>query len=70
LSAEIGFINIEYDLDGPMTDSIAKSVSPSLAEITGASADQAKDLLFSLLLEVARRHQPEIESVLLGQVPI
>ena len=34
--------------------------------ISGISAKEASDLLFQLLLEVVRRHQPEIEPVLLG----
>ena len=34
--------------------------------IGGISAKEASDLLFRLLLEVVRRHQPEIEPVLLG----
>jgi phosphoenolpyruvate carboxylase len=39
---------------------------PPPAVISGISAKQAADLLFQLLLEVVRRHQPEIERVLLG----
>jgi phosphoenolpyruvate carboxylase len=40
--------------------------APPEAVISGTSAQQASDLLFQLLLEVVRRHQPEIEPVLLG----
>lgn len=40
--------------------------APSEAVISGTSAQEAADLLFRLLLEVVRRHQPEIEPVLLG----
>ncbi len=39
---------------------------PPGAVISGTSATEAADLLFRLLLEVVRRHQPEIEPVLLG----
>ena len=39
---------------------------PPPAVISGISAKEASDLLFQLLLEVVRRHQPEIEPVLLG----
>ena len=39
---------------------------PPEAVISGISAKEASDLLFQLLLEVVRRHQPEIEPVLLG----
>jgi phosphoenolpyruvate carboxylase len=39
---------------------------PPPAVIGGISAKEASDLLFKLLLEVVRRHQPEIEPVLLG----
>jgi phosphoenolpyruvate carboxylase len=39
---------------------------PPPAVIGGVSAKEASDLLFRLLLEVVRRHQPEIEPVLLG----
>ena len=40
--------------------------APPEAVISGTSAQEAADLLFRLLLEVVRRHQPEIEPVLLG----
>ena len=44
---------------------------PILAEPDSAQADsfaiEARNLLFKLLLEVVRKHQPEIEPVLLGQ---
>jgi phosphoenolpyruvate carboxylase len=39
---------------------------PPGAVISGTSAKEAADLLFRLLREVVRRHQPEIEPVLLG----
>ena len=44
---------------------------PVLAEPDSAQADsfaiEARGLLFKLLLDVVRKHQPEIEAVLLGQ---
>jgi phosphoenolpyruvate carboxylase len=43
---------------------------PPPAVISGISAKEASDLLFQLLLEVVRRHQPEIESALLGGADI
>ena len=43
---------------------------PPPAVIGGISAKEASDLLFQLLLEVVRRHQPEIESALLGGADI
>ncbi len=36
------------------------------ALITGTSAKEAADILFGLLLDVVRRHQPEIEPILKG----
>ncbi len=39
---------------------------PPAAVITGISAKEASDLLFQLLLDVVRRHQPEIEPALRG----
>ncbi|MCJ7527102.1 MAG: phosphoenolpyruvate carboxylase, partial [Methyloceanibacter sp.] len=39
---------------------------PPAAVVSGTSAKEASDLLFQLLIEVVRRHQPEIEPVLLG----
>ncbi|MCJ7597448.1 MAG: phosphoenolpyruvate carboxylase [Methyloceanibacter sp.] len=36
------------------------------ALITGTSSKQASDILFGLLLEMVRRHQPEIEPILKG----
>jgi phosphoenolpyruvate carboxylase len=44
----------------------AGNSSSPLALITGTSAREAAELLFSLLLDVARRHQPEIEPLLKG----
>ncbi|CAA2140212.1 MULTISPECIES: phosphoenolpyruvate carboxylase [Methylobacterium] len=38
--------------------------------ITGTSSKEALDILFHALLEVARRHEPELEAVLLGQANI
>ncbi len=43
---------------------------PPPAVIGGISAKEASDLLFQLLLEVVRRHQPEIELALLGGADI
>jgi phosphoenolpyruvate carboxylase len=43
---------------------------PPPAVIGGISAKEASDLLFQLLLEVVRRHQPEIESALIGGADI
>ena len=39
---------------------------PPSAVISGISAKEASDLLFQLLLDVVRRHQPEIEPALRG----
>ncbi len=39
---------------------------PPAAVISGISAKEASDLLFQLLLDVVRRHQPEIEPALRG----
>ncbi|MCJ2092655.1 phosphoenolpyruvate carboxylase [Methylobacterium sp. J-072] len=52
--------------------------SPALAEasafappvITGTSAEQALDILFQALLDVARRHDPDLEAVLHGTADI
>src|SRR5512141_2458327 len=44
--------------------------APPEAVISGTSAEQASDLLFQLLLEGVRRHQPETEPVLLGGAKI
>lgn len=52
--------------------------SPGLAEasafappvITGTSAEQALDILFQALLDVARRHDPDLEAVLHGTADI
>ena len=40
--------------------------SPPSALVAGTSAREAAELLFGLLLDVARRHQPEIEPLLKG----
>ena len=40
------------------------------ALISGTSVRAAQDLLFSLLLDIARRHQPEIVPVLEGGAPV
>lgn len=42
------------------------ATEPPAALIAGTSAEEASDILFQLLLEVVRRHQPEIEPVLIG----
>jgi phosphoenolpyruvate carboxylase len=42
------------------------ATEPPVALISGTSAEEASDILFQLLLEVVRRHQPEIEPVLVG----
>ncbi len=43
------------------------TVAPLAAPlITGTSAKEAADILFGLLIEIVRRHQPEIEPVLRG----
>jgi phosphoenolpyruvate carboxylase len=55
--------------DVNMLGSAAESAVPD-ALITGTSAHEAADLLFGLLLEVARRHQPEIEPLLKGGAPL
>ena len=44
----------------------SSETGPPEAVISGTSAKEASDLLFQLLLDVVRRHQPEIEPVLLG----
>ena len=38
--------------------------------LTGTSAKEAADILFGLLLDVVRRHQPELEPVLRGSAQI
>jgi phosphoenolpyruvate carboxylase len=43
-----------------------EKLEPPRAVVSGTSAKEAADLLFQLLIEVARRHQPEIETVLKG----
>jgi phosphoenolpyruvate carboxylase len=40
------------------------------ALIAGTSVGEAQELLFGLLLDVARKHQPEIEPVLRGGAPV
>src|SRR3990172_11943030 len=40
--------------------------APPSALIAGTSAKEAADILFALLLDVVRRHQPEIEPILKG----
>jgi phosphoenolpyruvate carboxylase len=42
------------------------ATEPLLAVLSGTSAKEASDILFQLLLEVVRQHQPEIEPVLKG----
>jgi phosphoenolpyruvate carboxylase len=50
---------------GDTEESVAQS-----ALITGTSPREAANLLFGLLLDVARRHQPEIEPLLKGGAPV
>ncbi len=45
-------------------------VAPSPALIAGTSVREAASLLFGLLLDVARRHRPEVETVLEGRAII
>jgi len=53
-----------------MIDDTVNSLTPSVSDLTGNTADQARDLLFTLLLQVAGRHQPELVPVLSGETPI
>jgi phosphoenolpyruvate carboxylase len=48
----------------------ARDAGAPEAVIGGTSAQEAADLLFRLLIEVVRRHQPEIETVLRGDADI
>jgi len=43
-----------------------RAAEPMQALVSGTSAKEAAELLFSLLIEVVREHQPEIEQVLKG----
>ncbi len=43
-----------------------QATEPPLALVSGTSAKEASDLLFQLLVEVVREHQPELEPVLKG----
>jgi phosphoenolpyruvate carboxylase len=43
-----------------------REIEPPPAVISGISPAGAADLLFRLLIEVVRRHQPEIEPILIG----
>ena len=45
---------------------LALETEPPKAVISGTSTKEAAELLFRLLIEVVRRHQPEIEAVLAG----
>ena len=47
-----------------------REIEPPPAVISGTSAEGASDLLFRLLIEVVRRHQPEIEPILAGGADI
>src|SRR5512134_2332960 len=47
-----------------------REIEPPEAVIGGISAEGAADLLFRLLVEVVRRHQPEIEPILAGRANI
>jgi phosphoenolpyruvate carboxylase len=44
--------------------------APAAALIAGTSVREAASLLFGLLLDVARRHRPEVETVLMGRATI
>jgi phosphoenolpyruvate carboxylase len=46
------------------------ATEPPQALISGTSAEEAANILFELLLEVVRQHQPEIEPVLKGGADI
>ncbi len=52
------------------TSSSSTNHAQPRALIAGISVREAQDLLFGLLLDVARRHQPEIEPVLKGGGPV
>src|SRR3954452_8975723 len=60
----------------PMTQTLHASpgaaVDPIFAPpvITGTSSKEALDILFHALLDVARRHEPELEAVLHGHANI
>ena len=47
-----------------------REIDPPEAVIGGTSPEGAADLLFRLLIEVVRRHQPEIEPLLVGGADI
>ncbi len=47
-----------------------REIEPPPAVIGGTSAEGAADLLFRLLVEIVRRHQPEIEPILAGRADI
>ncbi|MGB3022187.1 MAG: phosphoenolpyruvate carboxylase, partial [Methyloceanibacter sp.] len=51
--------------DGKQSDS-AGNPSAAMPLIAGTSVREGADLLFRLLLDVARRHRPEVEAVLKG----
>ncbi len=56
-----------------MNDNVGKvetAGAPSPALIAGTSVREAASLLFGLLLDVARRHRPEVETVLEGRAII
>jgi phosphoenolpyruvate carboxylase len=56
-----------------MNDNVGKignAGAPSPALIAGTSVREAASLLFGLLLEVVRRHRPEVETVLEGRAII
>ncbi|MBM3543585.1 MAG: phosphoenolpyruvate carboxylase [Alphaproteobacteria bacterium] len=53
-----------------MNESPAKSTSEEAALITGTSAKAAADILYALLLDVVRQHQPQVERVLKGGADI
>ncbi len=49
-----------------ITQTPRAATEPPQALVSGTSAKEAADLLFSLLIEVVREHQPELEPVLKG----
>ena len=54
---------------GPLSKTETDIAEPVPLLLTGESAQEAAELLFGLLLDVAHRHQPEVESILRGNAP-
>ena len=52
------------------TPGLADATAFAPPVITGTSSEQALDILFQALLDVARRHDPELEAVLHGTADI